>query len=104
MHHEEDHVMSLRNKTWLLQFIEWGVKLLIVAIFSLLYQMLSSQNEILRKLDQNDMRITALESKQNVIESNMVTWDVLKRVELTLQLVLAQSGIHTKVDLTGAKK
>ena len=92
------------SKKWMLQFIDWAIKLVIVAIFGLLWQMLLSQNDILRKLDQNDLRITALEKKLNVMEANMVTWDVLKRVELTLQLILSQSGIRAKVDLVGDKR
>jgi hypothetical protein len=87
----EDEKMGLtkENKAWLTQFVDWAVKLLIVGIASLLYQMHNSQNEIIRKLDQNDVRISALEKDITVIRGQMVGWDVLTRVERTLGLLSA---------------
>lgn len=92
--------MSNNIKDKLLSWTDWSAKALILATAGLIWQMFQTQNEILMKLDRYDMRITRLESEFTILKGSIVTLEMLKRVELKLNLVLAQSGIKDKFQFT----
>ena len=107
-HDESDDEMTQRTKEWLAQFTDWAVKLLIVGIFGFMYGMSKKQDEIITQMalerQSNEARVAAVEKDVTLIKASMVTWDVLKRVEQALQIVLLQSGIKHKVDLTSERQ
>jgi hypothetical protein len=116
--HEEDDEVTQKTKTWLYQFVDWAVKLLIVGIFWFCYNAVKKQDEMITQmaLDRQsnsahiesikmtlDNRISLLEKETQFLKSNMVSMEVLKRVEQQLTIILLQSGIKNKVVLTDPK-
>ena len=106
-HDEDDDEMTQKTKEWLAQFTDWAVKLLIVGIFGFMYNVAKKQDEMLTQMalerQSNESRVSMVEKDVALIKANMVTWDVLKRVEQALQIVLLQSGIKQRVDLTSGR-
>jgi hypothetical protein len=114
-HEEDDDEMTQKTKEWLAQFSDWAIKLMIVGIFGFGYHVSKTQDEMLMQFALQkqqeqahieglkaafDSRMIAAEKDIQVIKSNMVSLDVLKRVEQQLTIILLQSGIKHKVDLT----
>jgi hypothetical protein len=106
-HEEDDDEMTQKTKEWLAQFTDWAIKLMIVGIFGFMYGMSKKQDEMITQMalerQSNEARVLAVEKDIALIKANMVTWDVLKRVEQALQIVLLQSGIKQRVDLTSGR-
>lgn len=82
------------------QFVDWGVRLMVVGCFLFIWRMYEAQQAFIRKMDNVDTRIVQLEKDTARIEGNMVTMETLKRVELYMELLMARAGIDQKVDLT----
>jgi Spy/CpxP family protein refolding chaperone len=82
------------------QFIDWGVRLLVLGCFLFVWKMYESQNQFLRKLDMTDSQVAQLQKDMARIEGNMVTMETLKRVELYMELLMSRAGVDKKVDLT----
>lgn len=107
-HDEDDDEMTQKTKEWLAQFTDWAVKLMIVGIFGFMYGMSKKTDELITQMaldrQSNEARVLAVEKDIALIKASMVTWDVLKRVEQALQIVLLQSGIKERVDLTSDRQ
>jgi len=86
-------------KQWLVQFVDWAVRLLIVAACVFVWKMYEAQNQFLQRISTTDLRVSQLEKDVARVEGNMVTIDTLKRVEIYMELILARAGITQKVDL-----
>lgn len=93
------------------QYIDWGVKLLIVAMFGFVWKMYEQQQNLITQqaltdakiaqiADNTNIRITQLEKDIARIEGNMVTIDTLKRVELYMDKLFEYLGIRKRIDLT----
>jgi hypothetical protein len=76
--------MPQKTKDRLIGWVEWAVKGITVAMFGIITSMYN-------KLNENQNEINNLKARVTVIESQMVGWDVLTRIERTLGL-LAASG------------
>lgn len=82
------------------QFIDWGVRALVLGCFLFIWRMYESQQAFIRKLDMTDAAVVQLQKDVARMEGNMVTMETLKRVELYMELLMVRSGINQKVDLT----
>lgn len=96
------------------QYIDWAVKLLIVAMFGFVWKMYEQQQELITKqaltdakiaqiADNTNIRITQLEKDIARLEGTMVTMDALKRAELLLELILQKTGSNRRVNLVPDK-
>jgi hypothetical protein len=83
------------------QYVDWAVKLLIVASFTFIWKMYISQQDFIQKQAVLDVRVTQLEKDLARVEGNMVTIETLKRVELYMELVTNRLGIKERIDLVG---
>ncbi len=70
----EDEEMTPETKNWLVGMADWAVKGLIVGMFGMLYQLNTSLKDI-------NYRLATVEAEIVIIKSQMVGWDVLKRME-----------------------
>ena len=91
---------SLKTRHRINQFVDWGVRALVLGCFLFVWKMYESQQAFIRKLDQTDSQIAQLQKDIARIEGNMVTMETLKRVELYMELLMVRSGVNKKVDLT----
>ena len=91
---------SLKARQRINQFIDWGVRALVLGCFVFIWKMYESQQAFIRKLDMTDSRVIQLEKDMARIEGSMVTMETLKRVELYMELLMIRAGINQKVDLT----
>lgn len=98
MKYSDEHTIATRQR--INQYIDWGVRLLVLGCFLFVWKMYESQNQFLRKLDMTDSQVAQLQKDMARIEGSMVTMETLKRVELYMELLMARAGIEKKVDLT----
>lgn len=96
----DDEMDSLKARQRINQFIDWGVRALVLGCFVFIWKMYESQQAFIRKLDMTDSRVIQLEKDMARIEGSMVTMETLKRVELYMELLMIRAGINQKVDLT----
>jgi hypothetical protein len=98
---EQDESMdSIKARQRINQFIDWGVRLLVLGCFLFIWRMYESQQAFIRKLDMTDAAVVQLQKDVARLEGNMVTMETLKRVELYMELLMVRAGINQKVDLT----
>lgn len=91
---------TIKAKQRINQFIDWGVRALVLGCFLFIWKMYESQNAFLRKLDLTDSQVAQLQKDMARIEGSMVTMETLKRVELYMELLMVRAGIDKKVNLT----
>ena len=96
----DDEMDSIKARQRINQFIDWGVRALVLGCFVFIWKMYESQQAFIRKLDMTDSRVIQLEKDMARIEGSMVTMETLKRVELYMELLMIRAGINQKVDLT----
>lgn len=102
----DEDMDTIKTRQRLNQFIDWGVRALVLGCFLFIWKMYEAQQAFIRKLDMTDQRVIQLEKDMARIEGTMVTMETLKRVELYMELLMVRAGINQKVDLTssGLKK
>ena len=96
----DEEMDSIKARQRINQFIDWGVRALVLGCFVFIWKMYESQQAFIRKLDMTDSRVIQLEKDMARIEGSMVTMETLKRVELYMELLMIRAGINQKVDLT----
>lgn len=98
---QQDEAMdSIKARQRINQFIDWGVRALVLGCFLFIWRMYESQQAFIRKLDMTDAAVVQLQKDVARMEGNMVTMETLKRVELYMELLMVRAGINQKVDLT----
>ncbi len=98
---QQDETMdAFKTRQRINQFIDWGVRALVLGCFLFIWKMYESQQAFIRKLDMTDAAVVQLQKDIARLEGNMVTMETLKRVELYMELLMVRAGIEQKVDLT----
>jgi len=85
-------------------FADWIIRGLIVIACTFVWKMYEAQQIFINEISTTNMRVTQLEKDIARVEGNMVTIETLKRVEIYMELIMARSGIKTKVDLVSKDK
>jgi len=96
----DDEMDNVKARQRINQFIDWGVRALVLGCFIFIWRMYESQQAFIRKLDVQDTAIVQLQKDVARIEGTMVTMETLKRVELYMELLMERTGVNKKVDLT----
>ena len=67
-------------------------------------QIAAEISEIRGLIGQHDMRIIHLEHEMSSVKGSMITWDVLKRIEMLLSARSASDADHTLANIIKAVK
>jgi|GEM_PF-2721427 hypothetical protein len=81
--------MKNEMRKYLVQFADWLAKLLIVGVAGLLWKVNEGQTQLLNTITVQQSQIAALQSRVTVIESKMVGWDTITRIERSLGMMAA---------------
>lgn len=92
------HKVTAQNKLQIMAYVEWAVKLLLVAGVSILFRLSLQMNDVINVQSQQGRDIEYLKNKVTYLESSTVTkseqLETMKRIEQQMEIIMLKSKIE----------